>query len=52
MKLVVVTDDCRGECLVTGLEKPALQDVRKDCACIWEDLEPDQAIKEVKEVAG
>lgn len=41
MKLVVVDEACRGECLVQGQEKPALHDVRKECACIWEDLETD-----------
>ena len=42
MKLVVVLADGVGECLVTGLEKAALQDSRKVCVCLWEDLEPDQ----------
>ncbi len=53
MKLVVVSDDCRGECLVTGAAKSSLQDVRQDCDCIWEDLEPDKAaqVEEVERVA-
>ena len=42
MKLVVVSDDGLGECLVTGLEKSALQDSRQVCVCLWEDLEPDE----------
>ena len=41
MKLVVVSDDCHGECLVQGQEKSSLQESRKDHSCIWEDLEPD-----------
>jgi len=41
MKLVVVDGDCLGECLVQGQSKPALHDVRKECSCIWEDLEAD-----------
>lgn len=45
MKLVVVSDDSHGECLVSGQDKPALQDSRQVCACIWEDLEPDQVEK-------
>lgn len=41
MKLVVVTDECLGECLVQEQEKPGLHDVRKEVFCLWEDLEPD-----------
>lgn len=43
MKLVVVGEECLGECLVQGQKKPGLHDVRKECSCLWEDLEPDQA---------
>ena len=43
MKLVVVSGECEGECLVQGTSKPGLHDVRKECDCIWEDLEPDDA---------
>ena len=42
VKVVVVSDDCHGECLVQDEQKHALQDVRKERSCIWEDLEPDQ----------
>jgi len=42
MKLVVVSDECQGECLVQGACKPGLHDVRAECDCIWEDLEPDE----------
>ncbi|HMT80829.1 MAG TPA: hypothetical protein PKD66_10685 [Azonexus sp.] len=41
MKLVVVSDECAGECLVQEEIKPGLHDVRAECGCIWEDLEPD-----------
>jgi hypothetical protein len=41
MKLVVVSDECEGECLVQETAKPGLHDVRHECSCIWENLEPD-----------
>lgn len=41
MRVVVVADACRGECLVQETSKPALHDVRLEHACLWEDLEPD-----------
>lgn len=41
MKVVVVTDECEGECLVTESCKSALNDSRSECACLWEDLEAD-----------
>ena len=41
MKLVVVDHDCHGVCMVQEARKPGIHDVRKECACIWEDLEPD-----------
>jgi hypothetical protein len=41
MKLVVVADDGTGECLVSETLKPAVNDVRSECDCLWEDLEPD-----------
>jgi len=41
MKLVVVSEKCVGECLVQEELKPGLHDVRAECSCIWEDLEPD-----------
>ena len=43
LKVVVVDKDCEGECLVQGEHKPGVHDVRKECDCIWEDLEPDAA---------
>jgi hypothetical protein len=44
MKLVVVSEKCEGECLVQEVQKPGLHDVRQECDCIWEDLEPDAPI--------
>ena len=41
MKLVVVSEKCVGECLVQEELKPGLHDVRAECSCIWETLEPD-----------
>ena len=41
MKLVVVDHDCHGVCMVQEARKPGIHDIRKECACIWEDLEPD-----------
>ena len=41
MKLVVVAQDCQGECLVQEKPKPGIRDVRDECGCLWEDLEPD-----------
>lgn len=43
MKLVVVTDDCAGECLVSETQKAGVSDVRSECDCLWEDLEDDDA---------
>lgn len=44
MRVVVVSEECQGECLVQETGKPGLHDVRKECTCIWEDLGPDAAI--------
>ena len=44
MKLVVVAEECCGECLVQGKDRPGLHDVRKETSCLWEDLEPDDDI--------
>jgi len=46
MKLVVVSEKCVGECLVQETLKPGLHDVRAECSCIWEDLEPDATLEE------
>lgn len=43
MKLVVVAEGSEGECLVSANRKPAVNDVRSECDCMWEDLEPDDA---------
>lgn len=39
--LVVVTDQCQGECLAQEKMLPGLMDARHDPSCIWENLEPD-----------
>ncbi len=41
MKLVVVSEHCEGECLVQEQPKPGVHDVRHECTCLWENLEPD-----------
>lgn len=41
MKLVVVDHDCHGVCMVQETKKLGLCDVRQECDCMWEDLEPD-----------
>ena len=46
MKLVVVSDECQGECLVQETQKHCLHDIRKECTCMWEDLEPDAPAEE------
>ncbi|MBP5987029.1 MAG: hypothetical protein KA538_07565 [Azonexus sp.] len=46
MKLVVVTEKCEGECLVQEKPKPGLHDVRQECVCLWENLEPDAPVDE------
>jgi hypothetical protein len=48
MRVVVVDEECVGECLVQGQGKPALHDVRKECSCIWEDLEADKVADDDK----
>lgn len=51
MKVVVVAEECVGECLVTESHRAGLHDTRGDCACLWEDLEPD-ADSEAPAAAG
>lgn len=41
MRLVVVSHDCDGECMVQEVRKPGVNDVRLERGCMWEDLEPD-----------
>jgi hypothetical protein len=41
MKLVVVSGETEGECLVQETKKHCLHDIRKECLCLWEDLEAD-----------
>lgn len=49
MKLVVVSESCTGHCLVQETAKPGLHDVRQECSCIWEDLEPDVPAEKTEE---
>lgn len=44
MKLVVVATSCQGECLVQAMQKHGVTDVRSECDCMWEYLEPDDAV--------
>ena len=44
MKLIVVASNCQGECLVQSVHKHGVTDVRSECDCMWEDLEPDDAV--------
>jgi hypothetical protein len=39
MKLVVVSESCEGECLVTETQKSGLHHISADKACLWEDLD-------------
>ncbi|MBN8455775.1 hypothetical protein [Accumulibacter sp.] len=43
LRLVVVADDCSGECLVRGKDSHGLSDVRHQSSedCAWEHLAPD-----------
>lgn len=40
--VVVVSDACEGECLAQEKMLPGLHDVRRECSCIWESVEPDR----------
>ncbi len=41
LRLVVVSEDCEGECLVQGQNSHGLNDVRGENGCLWEHLAPD-----------
>jgi hypothetical protein len=44
LRLVVIGEDCRGECLVQSKFSRGLNDVRRETAgCAWEHLAPDTA---------
>ena len=40
-RIVVVDQDCEGECLVHAQPIAGVWDTRQDPECLWEDLEPD-----------
>ncbi len=42
LSLVVVAEECRGECLVRETECDALHDVRALHNCAWESLDADE----------
>lgn len=42
MRVVVVDATCAGECLAKETPREALNDVRQESGCIWEDLEGEQ----------
>lgn len=42
MRVVVVDAACAGECLAQEKQRDALNDVRQEQQCIWEDLEDEQ----------
>lgn len=42
LNLVVVAEECQGECLVRETPCDALHDVRSLRNCAWESLEPDE----------
>jgi len=46
LRLVVVADDCSGECLVQGKDSHGLNDVRQHSIedCAWEHLAPDSPL--------
>ena len=43
VNVVVVDDQCEGECLVQEAGKPGVHDIRHECLCMWESLNPDEA---------
>ncbi|HMW18781.1 MAG TPA: hypothetical protein PKN13_01300 [Accumulibacter sp.] len=48
-QLVVVEEDCQGECLAQARPSPALNDLRqsdRSAECIWEHLAPDPPVAE------
>lgn len=40
--VVVVSEDCAGECLVKESERGGLHNTRNECDCAWEHLAPDE----------
>jgi len=50
-KVVVIDEECSGQCLVTETGKPALNHFSSDHECLWEDLEPDQPIQDQDKAA-
>jgi hypothetical protein len=42
MQVVVVDENCHGECLAQEVDKPGLHDIRGEHQCIWEDVDADE----------
>lgn len=42
VRVVVVADNCEGECLIKGEFRQGLHGTRLEPDCMWEDLEPDE----------
>lgn len=47
MNVVVVADDCKGECLVTESSKSCLHHTSSDHDCLWEGVTPDAPTEKV-----
>lgn len=43
VNVVVVADDCHGECLVTESKKSCLNHSSSEAACLWEEITPDES---------
>jgi hypothetical protein len=46
LKMVVVSEGCEGECLVTESRKTSLNHMSSQPVCLWEDVSPDKASEE------
>lgn len=52
VNVVVVADSCQGECLAQEKPIPGLHDVRQECSCIWESLQPDESLDDSRREGG
>lgn len=43
--VVVVSEECQGECLVTETNKSCLHHISCEEACLWEDVVPDEVLE-------
>lgn len=51
LRVVVVCESCKGECLVTESQMSALERGVPVCECLWDDLHADEAPAEAREEA-